>query len=261
MSGAAKKTDAAVVARVPRTRGLLWAGIVLLVVVGLHGIAVAADPAAPWTQGLDDAWRRMIGVGPDSGAYTWFLPMFFQHLGQLPGMGVLMLILPIVLAAVGRWRTALFVLAVQLAGPGLVSQALKNTVNRPRPATDQAMGLYGPLFPVDHGSFPSGHAVSAGALAVILLALVPLARRGSRVAMIVIGAVLIVGMIWQRTLINAHWFSDCITGAAAGIGVALVLWWAFQPWLTRDLHRRPWFLGHRGAADAPPRTASRSAGA
>ena len=36
-------------------------------------------------------------------------------------------------------------------------------VDRPRPVDDLANGLLGPLFPVDHGSFPSGHAVSANA--------------------------------------------------------------------------------------------------
>lgn len=235
-----KASDA--VPRQTRTRKLLVIGLVLLAVVGMQAILVAAEPGSPWTQGFDDAWRSVIGVGPESGAYTWFLPMFFQQLGQLPGVVALLLVLPIALILVGRWRSALFVLAVQLAAPGLVSQVLKSTVNRPRPAVDEAAGLFGPLFTVDHGSFPSGHGVSTGALAVILVALIPATSKTARIVVIAIGALLAVGMIWQRTLVNAHWVSDAVAGVLAGIGVALVLWWTFEPWLRRDRGRRPWFI-------------------
>lgn len=103
----------------------------------------------------------------------------------------------------------------------------------------------GQLFTVDHGSFPSGHAVSAGALAVILVALIPAATKAARISVLVIGALLILGMIWQRTLINAHWLSDTIAGVFAGVGVAMLLWWAFEPWLRRDRGRRPRFLKTR----------------
>lgn len=226
----------------PRTVSLLITGVVLLVIVLAQAAAVLASPDSPWTQALDDAWRNMVGVGPDSTAYTWVLPMFFQQLGQAPGMITLGLILPIVLAFVGRWRSALFVFSVMLAAPGLVSQLLKNTVNRPRPEGDAALGLFGPLFRVDHGSFPSGHATTAGALAVILVALIPTAAPSARTILGVIGALLVLGMIWQRTLVNAHWVTDAVAGACTGIGVALLLWWAFEPWLRRDYGRRPWFM-------------------
>lgn len=243
MSGAqAGKIAVASEPKQPRTSKLLVIGLLLLAVVGVQALLVAAAPGSPWTQSIDDAWRGMVGVGPDSGAYTWFLPMFFQQLGQLPGVVALLLVLPIVLALIGRWRSALFVLAVQLAAPGLVSQVLKNTVNRPRPAADEAAGLFGPLFTVDHGSFPSGHGVSAGALTVILVALIPATSKAARIVVIAIGALLAVGMIWQRTLVNAHWVSDAVAGVLAGIGVALVLWWAFEPWLRRDRGRKPWFI-------------------
>jgi undecaprenyl-diphosphatase len=231
--------------RVPRANGLLITGILLLIVLAIQALLVAANPAAPWTQSVDDAWRALVGVGPDSGVHTGPPAMFFQYLGELPGFAVMFIPLPAVLTIVGRWRSALFVIAVQLAGPGLVSQLIKNLVNRPRPATDAAAGLYGPLFTVDHGSFPSGHAVSAAAIAITVFALIPPTRRRMRVAWGVVGALLMIGIVWQRTLINAHWLSDTISGLIAGTGVALVLWWAFQPWLRRDYGRRPGFLGSR----------------
>ena len=64
----------------------------------------------------------------------------------------------------------------------------------------------------------------------------------------VLSALLALGMIWQRTLINAHWLSDSIVGILAGLGVGFILWWAFWPWLNRDYGRRPWFLTRTGAA-------------
>lgn len=228
--------------RQPRDRRLLWIGVILLALVGVQAIAVASNPESPWTQGIDDIWRAWVGVGPESGAYTWFVPMFFQYLGQLPGIVSVFLLLPLALFLVGRWRSALYVMAVQIAAPGLVSQVLKNTVNRPRPEADDALGLFGPLFHVDHGSFPSGHATSAGALAVILIALIPHATRARTIALFVISAFLIVGMVWQRTLVNAHWITDAVSGVMVGAGVSLVLWWAFEPWLRQDRGRRPWFM-------------------
>ena len=54
---------------------------------------------------------------------------------------------------------ALLPRGVHAVGSGLFSQGMKNLVDRPRPAADETLGLFGPLFTVDHGSFPSGHAV------------------------------------------------------------------------------------------------------
>lgn len=143
----------------PRTSALLWSGLALLGLGLAQAVAVGLAPSAPWTQGIDDAWRQLVGVGAESGAHGWILPLFFHHLGGPIGGLVLMILVPAVLAIIGRWRTALFLVAAQLAGPGLVSQTLKNLVDRPRPAADVEQGLYGPLYLVDHGSFPSGHSM------------------------------------------------------------------------------------------------------
>jgi len=217
---------------------MLWWALGLLAVFVAMGIAIAPDPSAPFTQPLDDAWRAVVGVGPDSGAYTWFVPMFFQQLGELPGVIVTVVVLPLALVAVGRWRSALFFVSVTAFGPGLLSQAMKNLVDRPRPAADPTLGLFGPLFSVDHGSFPSGHSISAAALAVSVAALIPPSRTLARRVWWVIGALLMVGMVWQRTLVNAHWLSDTLTGLLTGVAAALLMWWAFWPLLHRD-HVRP----------------------
>lgn len=227
-----------------RPSALLWWALALLAVFVLMGFAVAADPSSPFPQPLDDWWRSVNGVSPDSGAYTWFLPMFFQYLGEAPGALVTGLLIPVLLALAGRWRSAVFFFAVIVLGPGLISQVGKNLVDRPRPAAVEGAGLYGPLFSVDHGSFPSGHCVLAAAVVFAIAALIPASRTRARSIWWAVGVAVMVGMMWQRTLINAHWLSDTMIGLVAGAAAALLLQWAFWPWLQSD-HGRPVRLLHR----------------
>ncbi|MCV2394290.1 phosphatase PAP2 family protein [Actinotalea sp. M2MS4P-6] len=230
-----------------RPRAILWWALGLTAAFVAMGLAVAVDPGHPFTQGIDDAWRALVGVSPESAAYTGPLPMFFQALGEAPGALFMVVLLPAGLAIVGRWRSALFFVAACMAGMGVYSQVMKNLVDRPRPAADGALGLFGPLFDVDHGSFPSGHAVSAGVLVIGVLALIPAAHRTARTLWGVLGGLIVLGMIWQRTLINAHWLSDAVFGAVAGAAAALLMTWAFWPWLRED-HGRPVRFRRTGTA-------------
>lgn len=214
-----------------RPRWMLMTGIGALIAFALFAATVAVNPANPFTQAIDDAWRRLVGSdhGPESGP----VPMFFQYLGEGPGALVFAIILPVALLITRRWRSALFIFAGLVAST-FVSQLTKNLVNRPRPAEDLDNGLFGPLFSVDHGSLPSGHSVTAGFVIVAIAALIPQAHRW---IWWIFGAVLAAGMVWQRTLINAHWLSDTIAGLLGGAGVTLILWWAFAPLLDRDRGR------------------------
>lgn len=227
-----------------RPRWLLVTSLIGLALFAAFGFSVAANPESPLTQGIDDAWRALAGLAPGTGGETWALPMLFQHLGQIPGAVLTLLLIPIWLFVIRRWRSALFFLAAELVGSFGVSQLTKNLVDRPRPADDLVNGLYGPLFEVDHGSFPSGHAVSAGILLVAVAALFPPAKR---LVWWIIGALLVVGMIWQRTLINAHWLSDALFGVIGGASATLILWWAFATLLQKD-YGKPLF---RRSIDAP----------
>ncbi|MFT2818284.1 phosphatase PAP2 family protein [Leifsonia sp. A12D58] len=221
------RTDAAPV-RVARSRAQLIVALIGLALFATFALVVARNPEHPFTQGLDDAWRRLVGTGP--GPENAPFPMFFQHLGEGMGALVLMVIIPVILFSVRRWRSALFFLA-GFVGSTVASQLVKNLVNRPRPAVDATNGLFGPLFQVDHGSLPSGHSVTAGFVVVGIAALVPPARRWM---WWVIGSLLAVGMIWQRTFINAHWFSDAVIGIVAGAAVTALIWWLFAPLLAKD---------------------------
>ena len=85
-------------------------------------------------------------------------------------------------------------------------------------------------------------------MAVAVFALIPADRRNLRIVWGVLGALIMVGMVWQRTLINAHWFSDTVFGLVAGTGATLLVWWAFWPLLQKDYGRPVWFM--RGRRDA-----------
>lgn len=220
-----------------RPAALLWTAVGLLVAFAAMGAVVLAAPLAPLTQPLDDWWRSVVGQAPESSVHLSLVPMIFQYLGEAPGLLVLIVLVPLGLAVVGRWRSALFVASAGLVTVGLLSQTMKNLVDRPRPAADAALGLYGPLFSVDHGSYPSGHAVAVGCVVVVVAALIPPSRATARTIGSVVGAFLIAGMVWQRTLINAHWLSDTVFGAVAGVGGALLMWWLFWPWLNQDYGR------------------------
>ncbi|WP_084106449.1 phosphatase PAP2 family protein [Demequina sp. NBRC 110056] len=226
----APDTTASATQASPRPRLALWLGLAGLTAFLAVAALMIAGGDSPFTQAMDDAWRAAIGAssvdevdGP--------LPMFFQYFGEGVGAIFIMLLSPIALFIVRRWRTALFWLASIMGSALVASQLVKHTVDRERPAADEAAGLFGPLFHTDHGSFPSGHSVTMGAFIVAVAALIPAAHRR---LWWVAGVLLAVGMAWQRTLINAHYLSDTIAGLVAGASFVAIMWWAFAPLLEKD---------------------------
>lgn len=237
-------------AKPPRPAWPLSTGIAGMLVFVLFGVAVAANVEHPFTQPLDDWWRALVGATSEAQIQNPIV-MLFQEMGQIGGAVLMVILVPGWLFVIRRWRSALFVLAAELGVNTVVSQVVKNLVDRPRPAADAALGLSGPLIPVDHGSFPSGHGVSVGILVVAIAAILPVAAR--RVWWI-IGAVLAIGMIWQRTFVNAHWISDAIVGVIGGASATLLLWWLFWRLLERD-RGKPLF--RRVKADQPSESVAR----
>lgn len=211
----------------------------MLAVFAVGGVAIVVG--IPVLGPLDDWWRSLVGTAPGGAAAFAVVPMFFQYLGQAPGTLALIVVLPLALAAVGRWRSGVFVASAGAFTVGLLSQGMKSLVDRPRPSTDAALGLYGPLVGVDHGSYPSGHVVTAAFAAVAVAALFPPRPESGRSIWWAVAAFLIIGMVWQRTLVNAHWLSDAVFGALAGTGGTLLMWWVFWPWLHQDYGRPPPF--------------------
>lgn len=232
-------------AKVDRPRKMLFFATGGLVVYLLVAISILLSPTrTPLWQVIDDWWRSVIGVAPADGIHEQFLPMFFQEypVAHLWILGI------VVLLILGRWRSSLFFASSMLVIL-VLSHVVKNIVLRNRPADDPALGLYGPIDPgVDAGSFPSGHAMGVAVITLAVLAVIPAGYVALRRVWGAFAALSMIGMVWQRTLINAHWLSDTLFGLFAGACGVVLLWWLFHPWLQSDYARPIWFLKGRTKA-------------
>ncbi len=106
---------------------------------------------------------------------------------------------------------------VAIAAPGIIADVIKPLVGRARPVPlAEGAAAFAPLhFGYAHASFPSGHADTMAALAVVaMLAL------GARALPVVVGA-MIVAM--SRVVIGVHNFSDVAGGVLLGGVIAYVV--------------------------------------
>jgi undecaprenyl-diphosphatase len=113
------------------------------------------------------------------------------------------------------WVMGFVVLSV--GGSGLLAWLLKNAVGRARPLTaDTLVWLQHPFaFTARFASFPSGHATTAGATAVVLALLFP---RRAGLIFTVCGVVAA-----SRVVVGMHFPSDVAAGFAFGAGVTLLI--------------------------------------
>ncbi len=130
--------------------------------------------------------------------------------------------MPVLAAAAGttlslRARDPLPVVTVAAAGAGSVLMTLggKGVVDRHRPPRRDAIP------PFEHSpSFPSGHTLNATVVAGTLAYLLMLEQRQNApqiaTAAVATAATATVGL--SRVLLGAHWFTDVLTGWAAGAG-------------------------------------------
>jgi undecaprenyl-diphosphatase len=97
--------------------------------------------------------------------------------------------------------------AIADVGAGLVYETIKALVQRPRPHVSRIVAL------PHSSSFPSGHATSSFACAVVIGALVPRLR----------GAVLILAVLiaYSRLYVGVHYPLDVLAGAGLGLLVGL----------------------------------------
>jgi membrane-associated phospholipid phosphatase len=107
-----------------------------------------------------------------------------------------------------RLADALF-FALAVAGAGVLSSAFKALFREARPELTE------PLGPASGFAYPSGHAMSTMA---ILAAALALARwRGPRLAILVIGGLLVASVGASRVVLAAHYPSDVLAGWSASI--------------------------------------------
>jgi undecaprenyl-diphosphatase len=131
----------------------------------------------------------------------------------------------VALALVGWWRTDRGLRirgvlgAATVAGAGILDQILKNLVCRARPSAPEAGAFFVnfPCFPAKYAyaSFPSGHATTAFAAALLLALWYPRATGAF------VGLAGLVGL--SRVMLGAHFPSDVLAGALLGSAVALTV--------------------------------------
>ncbi|MBI3611295.1 MAG: phosphatase PAP2 family protein [Nitrospirae bacterium] len=142
-----------------------------------------------------------------------------RHLTWL-GEGWVLLVVAAVLFGVGLWRREQKLKSaggsslVALVTAGLTVQIIKHLAGRPRPGlVDVGVVRWGPSFKSGHNSFPSGHAISAFAMAAVLSSYYPAGRW--------IWYSTAVLVAFSRVYIDAHFTSDVLAGAVLGMLIGL----------------------------------------
>jgi undecaprenyl-diphosphatase len=125
---------------------------------------------------------------------------------------------------VRSWAIPAF-LAVVTLGDSLVTNVIKQVVDRARPAIEPAAASLGP-------SFPSGHSSTAAAFFAALALLAGRRRSGrARAALAGIAVAVAVAVACSRVMLDLHWVSDVVAGLALGWGWFAVCAIAFGGWL------------------------------
>jgi membrane-associated phospholipid phosphatase len=121
-------------------------------------------------------------------------------------------------------RAAIFVLVTVTVGAA-ANPLLKGIVDRARPV------LPDPVAHAAGSSFPSGHAMGAAVLYIVLLLVAaPALARRLRVAAATLTVLLIVAVAASRVLLGVHYVSDVISGCFAGAAWVALATLAFRGW-------------------------------
>ena len=126
------------------------------------------------------------------------------------GWGVFAIAFPLLLFAPRLITAGIFAGTIS----AIVSTALKNVFNLPRPAGVLADGSFYRLGePLLHKAFPSGHTLTAFAIATALYFACDKNKRGPMTLLFIVAA--LVGL--SRNAVGAHWLTDVLGGAGFGI--------------------------------------------
>lgn len=203
------------------TRSAVAWGVAALLVFFALFASVLANADAPWFVGLDRSWHDVL-AGVRSGPMNAIEIGVDIATGGPIGGSVILIVPIIVLLIMRRWWSALYY-GLGAFAAGALSQIAKQIVARERP-TDG-------LWHVDFGSFPSGHLTGFAFFIIAVCILV--ARRW----VTVIGVILLVHELFNRTYLAAHWLSDTFAGLTLGASVAFLLWAAFRRLIVRQNER------------------------
>jgi len=140
------------------------------------------------------------------------LAVFFTIVGNTGPMVAAGVLTAGALAWAGRRRDA-WLFAAGVGGSMLLTQLIKYSVQRPRPA------LWASLRPEHTFSFPSGHAMDTAALAAALFFITPPARRtwwlAAPLFALAVGA--------ARMYLGVHYPSDVLAGWSSAVGWVLLV--------------------------------------
>ena len=173
------------------------AGVTLIMIRTGTGLARADEPVAEWA--ARRASERSTTV--------------MRELSRFGGT-LYIVVGAIAVAVIGwwrdrRWAVPLFV-AIAMIGQFLVSNSVKWSVDRARPAIENLTGYAG-------SSFPSGHAVAAAAAwATVAFVLGRGRGRWTRATLVGLAVALGVVVAGTRVALGVHWTTDVIIGLAIG---------------------------------------------
>lgn len=202
----------ALVAKVdPRTATGLALVLALLLIIGsgillgVLAVIVRTDPTLARVDRSVANWGHRHATG-----WTDHVVNVVTYLGSTYVVVALGLAVAAIEYRRTRNRWVLPFLVVALAGNGLLTLAVKNLVRRVRPDLSPLATHLGP-------SFPSGHTSSAAVLYACIALLLGRGRGRTTRALLAGGAVaLTVAVACSRVLLDVHWLTDVIAGAALG---------------------------------------------
>lgn len=197
-------------------RALPWAILAITAVAAfgayLHFVSTAGLP-------IDESWRSAVRLTPGTMSFT--IAAFLAEIGTTMGVATCGAVSAALLLAIRQRREAAVVITALLIGVA-TSQLLKFLVERPRPLE----AVY-----VSHGSsYPSGHSMGAAALAFSLAYVVSSLHHHQRAHVSLttvrwtwaLAVLWTVAMMWSRTALGVHWFTDTVAGALIGFASAVI---------------------------------------
>ncbi|WP_114423464.1 YegS/Rv2252/BmrU family lipid kinase [Nocardioides houyundeii] len=196
-----------------RRTHLTWAALCAAV---FAAFAWATNGDASPLGGFDAAGRDAESWADDQGALHQLL-LWIETGFNTIGMTILTLLVVCWLLVKRHPRAAGFVAGV-MAATALLTTGLKLVLSRARPDWQESIGLH------DSHSFPSGHASSIAAFALVLWILASVfVRRSSmrRLVTIALGGLWLI-VVLDRVLLGRHYPTDVIAGTVLAMAVTLV---------------------------------------
>lgn len=194
-------------------------------------------------------WHPLLGVDDDIARTTHRWAVGHSGLTQTARvltdwvwdpwtMRALVTVVVLWLVARRAWWLAGWLAATSLVGT-LVQQGLKAAVGRERPEWPD------PVDSARYAAFPSGHAMTATVVCLLMLWLLRLYGAGALVrrAGLAVAVVSVVGVGFTRVWLGVHWASDVVAGTLLGALTVAVAVTAYERFVPED--RRPDRAGSR----------------